>query len=121
MDYNIENKGIVCFFQDLMKKRTFFLALSFVAIAFAWIFQVAIIPLGVVAVALLAICIKPTNFILRLVGFLVALGALFISLHKMNLAQSGGFYPGLIFAFVLLYLLLSWFVYNARSSEINDL
>lgn len=133
MDYNKNGHGVVCKIYDLMKKRWFFAGLSSVALALTAILYYELadllccgtialfLPLLVTAFALLFICIKPTNFFIRISGLLMALGSIFVSLHKMKLVEANTFYIVLIFAFFLLFLLLSWFVYNARSNEINEL
>ncbi|WP_169752622.1 hypothetical protein [Campylobacter mucosalis] len=132
MDYNKEDKGFVCAIYNLMKKRVFFMILSLIALGLVLILHlefdnlcclnIALIsPMLTISAALLLICIKPRNFILRLGGFLIALCATFISLHKLNAIEANTFYAVLVFGFLLLVLLLSWFVYNARSSEINEL
>ncbi|MGG7048953.1 MULTISPECIES: hypothetical protein [unclassified Campylobacter] len=134
MDYNKSNRGVVCFFYNLMQKPIFFIALALFAALFAAFLKftsfdevqlgmqnVAFYALCVLFAGLLFISLNPKSFIIKLAGFLISLLATFVALHNTSELDSPLFYVLLAFGALLLYLVLSWFVYNARSSEINDL
>ena len=169
MDYNIENKGFVCFVYNLQRRRAFWavllavLAVKFIlcelflggAVADALVVKLRFATLFAAFGVCVAMC-APKVFSVKLAGFfLIFLGVIFgldystsdfsgvskidfaFSLPLNELAPSiftpdfsitsGNLYALtnlisfiLIGAFMLV-MLLSWFVYNARSSEINDI
>ena len=72
----------------------------------------------------LLILVNPKIFIIKLIGYLIALAGVMIALHNANLLGADFnlyFYASLIFGVFMMLMLLSWFVYNARSSEINEI
>ncbi|MBR8462370.1 50S ribosomal protein L20 [Campylobacter sp. faydin G-105] len=140
MDYNRENKGFVCFMYNTTSKRAiyFLIACLFGGLAFGFYglkneaneFTVASNALFAMSISILITLINPKIFILKLIGFIGALISIAIALHNINLLSklsekvvifNAYFYLLVICGLALLVMLLSWFVYNARSSEINDI
>lgn len=122
MDYNKEDKGFVCAIYRLTCGRMFYAVLVAVGVAFmAGLGFEYYTPLAVVTFAPALVMIAPKLFLLKLAGFLAMLGGVFVSIHQLNKIESVLVYPLGVFGVFLLVILLSWFVYNARSSEINEL
>lgn len=138
MDYNKENKGVVCAIYNATLKRTPYLIFTlfvstlglFLNIKFSMpdeTFSYVLVAFFILAISPILIAIDPKNFILKLGGFLALLGANLVLLHNLNkLRQSTEnsifelyFYIAFLMGFFLVFTLLSWFVYNARSNE-ND-
>lgn len=134
MDYNRQNKGFVCFMYGFGRSRAVY-AVLMVLVAFLLGFltlgssaQADIsnlqIALGVMLCGLLLITVNPKIFIIKLAGYLISLAGVMIALHNANLLGADFnlyFYASLIFGAFMMLMLLSWFVYNARSSEINEI
>lgn len=134
MDYNKHNKGFVCFMYGFGRSRAVYAVLmglvifllgflTFVSSAQADILNLQI-ALGVMLCGLLLILINPKIFIIKLIGYLISLAGVMIALHNANLLGEGFslyFYTSLVFGAFMMLMLLSWFVYNARSSEINEI
>ncbi len=134
MDYNRQNKGFVCFMYGFGRSRAIY-AVLMVLVAFLLGFltlgssaQADIlnlqIALGVMLCGLLLIFVNPKIFIIKLAGYLISLIGVMIALHNANLLGADFnlyFYASLIFGAFMMLMLLSWFVYNARSSEINEI
>lgn len=134
MDYNRQNKGFVCFMYGFGRSRAVY-AFLMVLVAFLLGFltlgssaQADIsnlqIALGVMLCGLLLIIVNPKIFTIKLIGYLIALAGVMIALHNANLLGADFnlyFYASLIFGAFMMLMLLSWFVYNARSSEINEI
>ncbi|QPI02364.1 50S ribosomal protein L20 [Campylobacter concisus] len=134
MDYNKHNKGFVCFMYSFGRSRAVYAVLMFLVIfllgflTFGSSAQTNIlnlqIALGVMLCGLLLILVNPKIFIIKLIGYLIALAGVMIALHNANLLGADFnlyFYASLIFGAFMMLMLLSWFVYNARSSEINEI
>ncbi|MCR4941521.1 MAG: hypothetical protein K5978_01835 [Campylobacter sp.] len=129
MDYNKENKGIVCFVYKCEQKRSFYLAYfaAFLLLALCLKFsvqncEIAFIATIVSAFSMLLVSLSPRLFLLRLLGFLLALASGVVAMHNTNeLGANLHFYLLAILCFLLFASLLFWFVYNARSSEVNEL
>ena len=134
MDYNKHNKGFVCFMYSFGRSRAVYAVLMiFVAFLLGFLTlgssaQADIsnlqIALGVMLCGLLLIIVNPKIFIIKLIGYLIALAGVMIALHNANLLGANFnlyFYASLIFGAFMMLMLLSWFVYNARSSEINEI
>ncbi|MDO4874470.1 MAG: hypothetical protein Q3967_00100 [Campylobacter sp.] len=134
MDYNKHNKGFVCFMYGFGRSRAVY-AVLMVLVAFLLGFltlgssaQADVlnlqIALGVMLCGLLLILINPKIFIIKLVGYLTSLTGVMIALHNASLLGMDFdlyFYASLVFGAFMMLMLLSWFVYNARSSEINEI
>ena len=134
MDYNKHNKGFVCFMYGFGRSRAVYAVLmglvifllgflTFVSSAQADILNLQI-ALGVMLCGLLLILVNPKIFIIKLIGYLIALAGVMIALHNANLLGADFnlyFYASLVFGAFMMLMLLSWFVYNARSSEINEI
>ena len=134
MDYNRQNKGFVCFMYGFGRSRAVY-AVLMALIAFLLGFlalgsnaQTDVsnlqIALGVMLCGLLLIFVNPKIFIIKLAGYLISLVGVMIALHNANLLGADFnlyFYASLIFGAFMMLMLLSWFVYNARSSEINKI
>ena len=134
MDYNRQNKGFVCFMYGFGRSRAVY-AVLMVLVAFLLGFltlgssaQADVlnlqIALGVMLCGLLLIFVNPKIFIIKLAGYLISLVGVMIALHNANLLGADFnlyFYASLIFGAFMMLMLLSWFVYNARSSEINEI
>ena len=134
MDYNKHNKGFVCFMYSFGRSRAVYAVLMiFVAFLLGFLTlgssaQADIsnlqIALGVMLCGLLLIIVNPKIFIIKLIGYLIALAGVMIALHNANLLGADFnlyFYASLVFGAFMMLMLLSWFVYNARSSEINEI
>ena len=134
MDYNKHNKGFVCFMYGFGRSRIVYAVLMVLVIfllgflTFGSSAQADIlnlqIALGVMLCGLLLILVNPKIFIIKLIGYLIALAGVMIALHNANLLGADFnlyFYASLIFGAFMMLMLLSWFVYNARSSEINEI
>ncbi|MFC2747673.1 hypothetical protein [Campylobacter concisus] len=134
MDYNKHNKGFVCFMYGFGRSRAVYAVLMGLVIfllgflTFGSSAQTDIlnlqIALGVMLCGLLLILINPKIFIIKLIGYLISLAGVMIALHNANLLGADFnlyFYASLIFGAFMMLMLLSWFVYNARSSEINEI
>ncbi len=134
MDYNKHNKGFVCFMYGFGRSRAVYAALMVLVIfllgflTFGSSTQTDIlnlqIALGVMLCGLLLILVNPKIFIIKLIGYLISLAGVMIALHNANLLGADFnlyFYASLIFGAFMMLMLLSWFVYNARSSEINEI
>ncbi|WP_107695593.1 hypothetical protein [Campylobacter concisus] len=134
MDYNKHNKGFVCFMYSFGRSRSVYAVLMFLVIfllgflTFGSSAQTDIlnlqIALGVMLCGLLLILVNPKIFIIKLIGYLISLAGVMIALHNANLLGEGFslyFYTSLVFGAFMMLMLLSWFVYNARSSEINEI
>ncbi|WP_107785505.1 hypothetical protein [Campylobacter concisus] len=134
MDYNKHNKGFVCFMYSFGRSRAVYAVLMFLVIfllgflTFVSSAQTDIlnlqIALGVMLCGLLLILVNPKIFIIKLIGYLISLAGVMIALHNANLLGADFnlyFYASLVFGAFMMLLLLSWFVYNARSSEINEI
>ena len=134
MDYNKHNKGFVCFMYSSGRSRAVYAVLMiFVAFLLGFLTlgssaQADIsnlqIALGVMLCGLLLIIVNPKIFIIKLIGYLIALAGVMIALHNANLLGADFnlyFYASLVFGAFMMLMLLSWFVYNARSSEINEI
>lgn len=134
MDYNKANKGVVCAVYNIMQKRLFYVILAGFAALLACAVKFSDFDesqLGAHTSAFYALCVlvgglllafcAPRVFIVKLLGFLVSLGGIFVSLHNLNLLSSPLFYVVAALGAFLLFMLLSWFVYNARSSEVNEI
>ena len=133
MDYNRQNKGFVCFMYGFGRSRAVY-AVLMVLVAFLLGFLTLNfgeadvsnlqIALGIILCGLLLIFVNPKIFIIKLIGYLIALAGVMIALHNANLLGADFnlyFYASLIFGAFMMLMLLSWFVYNARSSEINEI
>ena len=133
MDYNRQNKGFVCFMYGFGRSRAVY-AVLMVLVAFLLGFLTLNsgetdvlnlqIALGVMLCGLLLIFVNPKIFIIKLAGYLISLVGVMIALHNANLLGADFnlyFYASLIFGAFMMLMLLSWFVYNARSSEINEI
>ena len=134
MDYNKHNKGFVCFMYGFGRSRAVY-AVLMVLVAFLLGFltlgsnaQAGVsnlqMALGVMLCGLLLIFVNPKIFIIKLAGYLISLVGVMIALHNANLLGADFnlyFYASLIFGAFMMLMLLSWFVYNARSSEINEI
>jgi hypothetical protein len=134
MDYNRHNKGFVCFMYGFGRSRAVY-AVLMVLVAFLLGFltlgssaQADVsnlqIALGVMLCGLLLIFVNPKIFIIKLAGYLISLVGVMIALHNANLLGADFnlyFYASLVFGAFMMLMLLSWFVYNARSSEINEI
>ena len=133
MDYNRQNKGFVCFMYGFGRSRAVY-AVLMVLVAFLLGFLTLNsgeadvlnlkIALGVMLCGLLLIFVNPKIFIIKLAGYLISLVGVMIALHNANLLGVDFnlyFYSSLIFGAFMMLMLLSWFVYNARSSEINEI
>ena len=134
MDYNRQNKGFVCFMYGVGRSRVVY-AVLMVLVAFlfgflilGWDAQADVsnlqIALGVMLCGLLLIFVNPKIFIIKLAGYLISLVGVMIALHNANLLGADFnlyFYASLIFGAFMMLMLLSCFVYNARSSEINEI
>lgn len=134
MDYNKHNKGFVCFMYGFGRSRAVYAVLMiFVAFLLGFLtlgssaqadvsnLQIA---LGIILCGLLLILVNPKIFIIKLAGYLISLVGVIIALHNANLLGADFnlyFYASLIFGAFMMLMLLSWFVYNARSSEINEI
>lgn len=134
MDYNKHNKGFVCFMYGFGRSRAVYAVLMVLVIfllgflTFGSSAQADIlnlqIALGIILCGLLLILVNPKIFIIKLIGYLIALAGVMIALHNANLLGADFnlyFYASLIFGAFMMLMLLSWFVYNARSSEINEI
>ena len=134
MDYNKHNKGFVCFMYGFGRSRAVYAVLMiFVAFLLGFLTlgssaQADIsnlqIALGVMLCGLLLIFVNPKIFIIKLAGYLISLVGVMIALHNANLLGADFnlyFYASLVFGAFMMLMLLSWFVYNARSSEINEI
>ena len=134
MDYNRQNKGFVCFMYGFGRSRAVYAVLMVLVIfllgflTFGSSTQTDIlnlqIALGVMLCGLLLILVNPKIFIIKLIGYLISLAGVMIALHNANLLGADFnlyFYASLIFGAFMMLMLLSWFVYNARSSEINEI
>ncbi|QPH85724.1 50S ribosomal protein L20 [Campylobacter concisus] len=134
MDYNKHNKGFVCFMYGFGRSRAVYAVLMVLVIfllgflTFGSSAQTDIlnlqIALGVMLCGLLLILLNPKIFIIKLIGYLISLAGVMIALHNANLLGEGFslyFYTSLVFGAFMMLMLLSWFVYNARSSEINEI
>ena len=134
MDYNKHNKGFVCFMYGFGRSRIVYAVLMVLVIfllgflTFGSSAQTDIlnlqIALGVMLCGLLLILVNPKIFIIKLIGYLISLAGVMIALHNANLLGEGFslyFYASLVFGAFMMLMLLSWFVYNARSSEINEI
>ena len=133
MDYNRQNKGFVCFMYGFGRSRVIY-AVLMVLVAFLLGFltlnsgeadvsnlQIALV---VMLCGLLLIFVNPKIFIIKLAGYLISLVGVMIALHNASLLGADFnlcFYASLIFGAFMMLMLLSWFVYNARSSEINEI
>lgn len=73
------------------------------------------------SLAAVAVAISPRIFIVRLLGFFVILGAVFVATERLAKEQMALCYVSAAAGAMVFVLLISWFVYNARSSEINEL
>ena len=133
MDYNKHNKGFVCFMYGFGRSRAVY-AVLMVLVAFLLGFLTLNsgeadvsnlqIALGVMLCGLLLITVNPKIFIIKLAGYLISLVGVMIALHNANLLGADFnlyFYASLVFGAFMMLMLLSWFVYNARSSEINEI
>lgn len=134
MDYNKHNKGFICFMYGFGRSRAVY-AVLMVLVAFLLVFltlgssaQADIlnlqIALGVMLCGLLLIFVNPKIFIIKLAGYLISLVGVMIALHNASLLGTDFdlcFYGSLVFGAFMMLMLLSWFVYNARSSEINEI
>ena len=134
MDYNKHNKGFVCFMYGFGRSRAVY-AVLMVLVAFLLGFltldssaQADVlnlqIALGVMLCGLLLIFVNPKIFIIKLAGYLISLVGVMIALHNASLLGVDFdlyFYASLVFGAFMMLMLLSWFVYNARSSEINEI
>ncbi|WP_299029762.1 hypothetical protein [uncultured Campylobacter sp.] len=173
MDYNIENKGFVCFVYNLQRRRAFWaalltvLAIKFIlcelflggAVADALVVKLRFATLFATFGVCVAMC-APKVFGVKLAGFfLIFLGVIFGLDYSMSdfsgvseigfpfalplneicpsffapdfsATNEAGFtkiYAWANFAFFAVFgafclvMILSWFVYNARSSEINQI
>lgn len=133
MDYNRQNKGFVCFMYGFGRSRAVY-AVLMVLVAFLLGFLTLNfgeadvsnlqIALGVMLCGLLLITVNPKIFIIKLAGYLISLVGVMIALHNANLLGADFnlyFYASLVFGAFMMLMLLSWFVYNARSSEINEI
>lgn len=134
MDYNKHNKGFVCFMYGFGRSRIVYAVLMVLVIfllgflTFGSSAQADIlnlqIALGIILCSLLLILVNPKIFIIKLIGYLITLAGVMIALHNANLLGEGFslyFYTSLVFGAFMMLMLLSWFVYNARSSEINEI
>ncbi|BCX78565.1 hypothetical protein [Campylobacter sp. 19-13652] len=75
----------------------------------------------VAAFGALVITLSPKIFIIKLAGFFTILGALFVATERLGAQKCALAYASASAMFMVFVLLISWFVYNARSSEINEL
>ncbi|WP_107775806.1 hypothetical protein [Campylobacter concisus] len=134
MDYNKHNKGFVCFMYGFGRSRAVYAVLMVLVIfllgflTFGSSAQADIlnlqIALSVMLCGLLLILVNPKIFIIKLIGYLISLAGVMIALHNANLLGADFnlyFYASLVFGAFMMLMLLSWFVYNARSSEINEI
>ena len=134
MDYNKHNKGFVCFMYGFGRSRAVYAVLMVLVIfllgflTFGSSAQADIlnlqISLSVMLCGLLLILVNPKIFIIKLIGYLISLAGVMIALHNANLLGADFnlyFYASLVFGAFMMLMLLSWFVYNARSSEINEI
>ncbi|WP_459861798.1 hypothetical protein [Campylobacter concisus] len=134
MDYNKHNKGFVCFMYSFGRSRAVYAVLMGLVmfllgfLTFGSSAQTDIlnlqIALSVMLCGLLLILVNPKIFIIKLIGYLISLAGVMIALHNANLLGADFnlyFYASLVFGAFMMLMLLSWFVYNARSSEINEI
>ena len=134
MDYNRQNKGFVCFMYSFGRSRVVYAVLMILMALLAGFLTLTSsaqadvsnlqIALGIILCSLLLILVNPKIFIIKLIGYLIALAGVMIALHNANLLGADFnlyFYASLIFGAFMMLMLLSWFVYNARSSEINEI
>ena len=134
MDYNRQNKGFVCFMYSFGRSRVVYAVLMILMALLAGFLTLTSsaqadvsnlqIALGIILCGLLLILVNPKIFITKLIGYLIALAGVMIALHNANLLGADFnlyFYASLIFGAFMMLMLLSWFVYNARSSEINEI
>ena len=134
MDYNKHNKGFVCFMYSFGRSRAVYAVLMGLVmfllgfLTFGSSAQTDIlnlqIALSVMLCGLLLILVNPKIFIIQLIGYLISLAGVMIALHNANLLGADFnlyFYASLVFGAFMMLMLLSWFVYNARSSEINEI
>ena len=134
MNYNKHNKGFVCFMYSFGRSRAVYAVLMVLVIfllgflTFGSSAQADIlnlqIALSVMLCGLLLILVNPKIFIIKLIGYLISLAGVMIALHNANLLGADFnlyFYASLVFGAFMMLMLLSWFVYNARSSEINEI
>lgn len=85
--------------------------------------KAGVIVAAFLVAALSALCVSllPKVFIIRLSGFFCILGALFVATERLSTHMCALAYASAGAMFLIFVLLISWFVYNARSSEINEL
>ena len=140
MDYNRQNKGFVCFMYGFGRSRAVYAVLMILMALLAGFLTLSSnaqadvsnlqIALGIILCGLLLILVNPKIFIIKLCGYLLSLIGVMIGLHNINLLShteqnsavfSAYFYIVLLCGLYLMVMLLSWFVYNARSSEINEI
>ena len=134
MDYNKHNKGFVCLMYSFGRSRAVYAVLMGLVmfllgfLTFGSSAQTDIlnlqIALSVMLCGLLLILVNPKIFIIKLIGYLISLAGVMIALHNANLLGADFnlyFYASLVFGAFMMLMLLSWFVYNARSSEINEI
>ena len=166
VDYNIENKGFVCWIYNFQRTRKPWAALFLVcaALLVGSFFCGALDPLSAIIRSILALIafgaviamIEPKSFAVKLIAYIfIFLGVIFglsytnesetLSLENFsfpfglpldswlpflfapkNAEISGslstiGFVGFAVLGVVFLVMILSWFVYNARSSEINKI
>ena len=134
MDYNRQNKGFVCFMYGFGRSRAVYAVLMILMALLAGFLTLTSsaqadisnlqIALGVMLCGLLLIFVNPKIFIIKLAGYLISLVGVMIALHNANLLGAEFnlyFYSSLVFGAFMMLMLLSWFVYNARSSEINEI
>ncbi|CAD7288928.1 hypothetical protein LMG7974_01239 [Campylobacter majalis] len=140
MDYNKEDKGFVCFMYRLSNNRIVYVAFAFAVAVLALVlntffycdsnsFILVMASFFMITLAPIFITVNPKKFILKLLGLLSALACFLVLLHNLNKLNSVTqsnifgiyFYICLVLAGLCLLMLLSWFVYNARSSEVNKI
>ena len=122
MDYNRQNKGFVCFMYGFGRSRAVYAVLMILMALLAGFLTLSSSAQADVSNLQIALGIILCG--LLLIGYLIALAGVMIALHNANLLGADFnlyFYASLIFGVFMMLMLLSWFVYNARSSEINEI
>lgn len=136
MDYNKDDKGFVCFMYRLIQKRILYIVFGFVMATLGGIlnfeffkedegFSYIVTAFVIIFSISMVVAINPRAFALKLIGFFTYLACIMIILH--NLSKFSDEIFSLYFTimsvvgFLVVATLLSWFVYNARSSEISNL
>lgn len=130
MDYNSKNKGFICNVVNLLNIRatwvvfvliTCNLALMIVKYIGYELGQKALICTFIMGISALIITLNPKIFITRIAGLLAMIGSSFVCSISLKDLESSLLYIAVIFGILSFLSLISWFIYNARSEEINKL